>query len=137
MNELELNASKEVKVPADNPWYHTGLLLRKTHVYKMEVLPPDQTWRDTTKMKPFTADGRVIPLGVGAKPFFRMPFVKWFALLGSIGENSDTYFKIGLLLEKYTPDEDGELVCFANDVNGLGRYDNNSGEMNFTITRIS
>ncbi len=134
MNELELNAPKEVTVPADNPWYHTGLLLRKTHVYKMEVLPADQTWFDA-KMKPFTADGRVVPLGVGVKPFFRMPFVKWFALLGSIGENSDTYFKIGLLREEYTPEEDGELVCFANDV--LGHYENNSGEMKFTITRIS
>lgn len=136
MNELALNASEKVKVPADNPWYHTGLLLRKTHVYRMEVLPPDQTWKDA-KMKPFTAEGRVVPLAVGVKPFFRMPFVKWFALLGCIDRKRDTYFKIGLLLEKYTPDEDGELVCFANDVNGFGRYDNNEGEMNFTITRIS
>lgn len=134
MKELSISQSEQVCVPADAPWYHTGLLLRKTNVYKMEVLPLEQTWFDA-KMKPFTADGRVVPLGVGAKPFFRMPFVKWFALLGSIGENSDTYFKIGLLLEEYTPEEDGELVCFSNDV--LGHYENNRGEMNFTITRIS
>lgn len=135
MNELELNASKEITVPAKNPWYHTGLLLRKSHVYKMEVLPPEQTWFDAT-MKPFTADGRLVPLGMLVRPFFRMPFVKWFALIGCIDEKKDTYFKIGLKREPYTPEEDGELVCFANDVNGFGRYDNNEGEMKFFITRI-
>lgn len=134
MTEPELHKPHPVKVPADAPWYHTGISLRKEHVYRFEVSPPEQTWIDAS-MKPFTADGRIVFWAIGACPFLRMPSVKWFALLGCIDKKRDTYFKIGIKKESYSPETDGELVCFANDA--LGHYENNKGEMNFTITRIS
>lgn len=136
MEELPLNVPVTRTVPADNPWYQTGLMLRKGAVYRFEVLPKEQTWIDA-KLAPFTADGRTMAHLFLLKPFFRMPMVKWFALLGSIGKDRSTYFRIGTFKDDFRPEKDGELVCFANDVLGFGRYENNSGSITLTITRIT
>ena len=136
--ELELSIPVKFTVPAKDPAYKTGIRLKKGAVYRLEVLPHQQTWTDDT-LKPFTADGRVLPIYFLMKPFFRMPFVKWFALLGSIDDERSTYFKIGTLNPDYRPGKDGELVCFANDawIRNYHYYENNDGSLEVTITRIA
>jgi hypothetical protein len=136
MVELELNKPYPVTVPADEAWYHTGLLLRANCVYTMEVIPATQTWRDGKRLGDFTARGKAMPWLTIMYLWLRMPSVKWFALLGCIDENKKTYFKIGIKKEGYAPPLDGELTCFANDA--LGHYKNgNSGEMKLVVTRIN
>lgn len=135
MQEPELNIPETKIIPAIEPWFQTGLLLKKDNLYRFEVLPPQQTWKDGKFLGEFTANGRTIPHLFLAYPFVRMPFVKWFALIGCINKKRATYFKIGIKLENYSPPEDGELICFANDALGFYRH-NNSGEIKLTITRI-
>ncbi len=133
--ELKLNKPQVIIVPAKAEWFKTEFMLKKDHVYKFEVLPNDQIWTDGRWLGDFTADGKAsIIMGI-FYPFARMPFKKWFSLLGCIDKKRSSYFKIGTRLENYGPEKDGELICFANDV--LGFYEhNNKGEMKLTITRI-
>ncbi|MBC7863812.1 MAG: hypothetical protein IAF38_12630 [Bacteroidia bacterium] len=139
MKELELNESVTVTVPAINPWFGTGLLLKKDRVYKLEVIPDTQTWSDGPKLPLFTADGKTLLYLSVMYLFIRMPSVKWFALLGCIDRKRSTYFKIGTYKE-YKAEEDGELTCFANDALGLKDHwykHNNEGVMVMKVTRIS
>lgn len=138
MKELALNEQDTVTVYAVNPRNHSGILLKKGCTYKFEVMPADQTWTDGPKLKPFTADGRTEFKVLWGQLFIKMPFVSWYALLGSIDNKRSTYFKIGTRRDNYSPEMDGELVCFAND--GIGFNDfwythNNEGQMTFVITR--
>jgi hypothetical protein len=135
MINLDPLQSTVVIIPAIEPWFHTGILLKKAHTYKMEVIPNNQVWKDGRTLGEFTADGKRVLFLMLLYPFIRMPLVKWFALLGCINGKRKTYFKIGKLLENYQPPEDGELICFANDALGFYKH-NNSGEMVLTITRI-
>lgn len=138
MESIALNRTVKVKIPAINPWYDTGLYLKKECTYHFIVDPPNQTWKDGEILKPFTAEGRTLPHLVALYPFIRMPFVKWFALLGCINRNRQSYFKIGCKLEHYSPPEDGKLTCFANDALGFNDYfykHNNSGFIELSVTR--
>jgi hypothetical protein len=139
MEELKINIPVKKVIPAIEPWFGTGFYLTKGSTYKFEVIPKTQTWKDGKLLNPFTADGRMLPHLIGLYPFIRMPFVKWFALLGCINKNRKTYFKIGTQLNEYTPPEDGELTCFSNDALGFNDYfykHNNEGEIELTITKI-
>ena len=134
MIELQLNETKEVTVQANDPWYKSNVKLYKEQSYSFEVMPRGQTWLDGKLLKPFTANGRLVPHLLGLYPFIRMPTIKWFALLGCIDSKRSTYFKIGENLEYYSPPIDGELICFANDA--LRHYENNEGQITFKIKRL-
>lgn len=135
MVELELNIPQQTIVPAIEPWFGTGFLLKENCTHRLEVTPPTQTWTDGKLLGDFTADGKKLPWLSVLYLFIRMPSVKWYALLGCINRKRKTYFKIGILKEHYTPPEDGELICFANDALGFYKH-NNKGEMILTVTRI-
>lgn len=139
MRELELNKPEIISVPAINPWVSTGFLVKEDSVYKLEVIPPEQTWRDGKYLGEITADGKLFPHFFLLYPFLRMPSVKWFALLGCINHDSSTNFKIGTKLENFSPPEEGELICFVNDALGFNDFfykHNNSGEITLAITKI-
>lgn len=135
MKEIELNESVKIIVPAIDPWFGTGLFLTKNSTYQFEVRPSNQTWSDGKCLGKFTAEGKVLPFLLLLYPFIRMPLVKWFALLGCINKKRCSYFKIGVYLSVYSPPEDGELFCFANDALGFYKH-NNKGQMELYITKI-
>ena len=140
MTELAIGESTTTTVPAADAHFKTGIQLRKTATYKFEAEPRDQTWKDGDRLKAFTADGRMLPWMALPQLFLRMPTVKWFALIGSIDEKRSTFFKIGTLLEPYSPPQDGELVCFANDAWGFNDFwytHNNSGQITIRVTRTA
>jgi hypothetical protein len=122
----------DLHIPANDPGYKTGIILKKECRYNFSV-PEGQTWNDKG-LRPFTADGRDVPWLILAVPFLRKPSVKWFALCGMVNAGSGQKFKIGSGLTGFSPEEEGELICFANDVPGF--YGNNSGELLLKITEI-
>jgi hypothetical protein len=139
LKELALYEQDTVTVCAENPRNRSGLFLKKGCTYKFQVIPCEQTWTDGPKLKPFTANGRTEFKVLWGQLFIKMPFAQWFALLGSIDNKRSTYFRIGMRRDKYVPEMDGELICFANDGIGFNDYwytHNNKGQMTFVITRI-
>ncbi len=135
MRNLDLNTPVTTSVICIEEWNHTGILLKSDSIYKLEVIPADQVWYDGHKLPPFTADGKMLPYLALWYPFIRMPFVKWFALLGCIDKKRSTYFKIGTVCDNYSPEIDGELICFANDARRFYKH-NNEGQMELTVTKI-
>ena len=124
---------------------HTGIAVREGQVYVFEV-DGSQKWKDgTIECGP---DGwSRADQELGMSEFFiwmhednrRHPKANWFEILGSIGRDDRTAFRV---LE-HTPGRDrplqigasGELFLFANDL--PDRYDNNAGVMRVTIRRVS
>ncbi len=140
MTEPQLNIPTEFKCEAINPWYPTGVFLRKDHVYTFNV-PKKQVWHDGPHLRDIPPDGNPKWWYVwlyGMHISLRMPFERWFCLLGCIGKNKP-YFRIGSLREEFSPPADGELICFANDSlwqKGKHYSKNNEGVITGTITRV-
>ncbi len=130
---LTIGQIQQKLIIASEYWNHTEILLQKGCTYLVEVLPPNQYW----------ADGRLFPQVATAEGFSnivlapfnrlkRMRTENWFTLCGCLDEEQKTSFKIGLKTT-YTPDRDGELVCYANEA--PNHYSNNRGQLFLTITR--
>lgn len=140
MTEPQLNIPVEFKCEAINPAYATGIYLRKDHVYTFRV-PKEQVWHDGPYLRDIPPDGNTrwwYFWLYGMHSSLRMPFERWFCLLGSI-KGGKPYFKIGSFKENYSPPRDGELICFANDSlwgSGIHYSKNNEGVLTGTVTRI-
>jgi len=63
----------------------------------------------------------------------RMKDNNWFELIGALDSSIDAAFPIGSSCE-YSPQEGGELTCFANDIEEF--YFNNYGKVSLTVRRI-
>lgn len=124
---------REVVITAQAKWNHTGIRLLAGTTYTFRV-PPAARWKDWTvscdaaghdhwSTRPFKRWLRV-PSAAG-KP------VPFFALVGALGEDLTTAFPIGLGGKPWSCPVDGELVCFANDVDWA--YCNNSGNIPLTV----
>lgn len=115
-------------------------------------VPARKSWRDTTvdmvlgEQYELTATGTWWDGFIPASPngFFFLPEIllnrflrhrssNFFALIGCLDRRPDQQFFIGKYC-KYTPDVDGRLFCFANDVPGF--YRNNWGKVDLTIKRV-
>lgn len=126
---------------------HTGVYLDATKSYKIEVLDLDNTrWRDGSvkELDGLGWDRGDVSLGFMSEAFIATtePFrrvtvkgVKWFTLCGHIVKNEDEPFIIGNVLKKYSPEKSGELIAFANDLDGY--YGNNSGYLKIKVTLLS
>jgi hypothetical protein len=62
----------------------------------------------------------------------RAPRERWFCLMGSIGKNSRSLFRIGSGVHQVAK-ASGRLFCFANDVSSF--YQNNKGSIQLTVKR--
>jgi len=126
MNVGDRNA---VVVLARPPWNLTGIQLRAGERYTMSA---QGMWVDW-----FIPHG---PEGDPSDSFYmravehlrRMPKENWFELIGALDSDLSTSFPIGKGCE-YVPPKDGELTCFANDVEGF--YFNNYGQVTLTVER--
>jgi hypothetical protein len=120
-------------VQANDPWFDTGIQLRRGLTYRIEV-PPGQTWIDWfVKCGP---EGRTTSL---QKLFHRRLRVRqegqrraeFFTLIGTIGRSLEHAFIIGAGPRTCTAVMDGPLVCFANDVPWA--YWNNRGAIDINV----
>jgi uncharacterized protein (DUF2235 family) len=128
---LAVGTRLTVGVHARAKWNNTAISVSKGEKYRFEATG---TWYD--------ASIRSDPAGYESPSVLfrlvewlrRAPKNNWFALIGSIGQQASAHFLIGNQQEK-TITEDGIVYCFANDLPFL--YQNNSGVVTLTVTRIS
>lgn len=133
MQELYPSQSHTIIVDARSKWNASKIYLKSDFTYSFEVIQINEEWKDGT----LDADPEV---GTLSPPFYlkyfnflkRFTQVNWYVLVGSIGRNKKTFFKIGRHLSYYIPPSNGELYCFANDA--VGFYFNNKGKLTLKIS---
>ena len=139
---LGVGESATFRVAARAPYNSAGVCLERGAHYQFTVAPCD-TWQDAKIVcgpDGWTRDAvRLIlrPLVRAAEPRRRCAEANWFELVGSLGCDGCAYFRIGCRGEgwTYSPCRDGPLYAFANDA--PRRYDNNSGSLLVTVTRVA
>ena len=123
-------------VRACKRWNSSGLLLREGATYEIQVFDVEN-WRDWCIKADPERGHREEQL------LFKLPLVNrlrrfqgapWYALVGSIGKDRSTFFRI-LPGRHCTPDRDGQLLTFANDAYGF--YWNNRGTLRLAVTRLA
>lgn len=130
----ELRAQR-FSVRADSLWSPTQLSVKKGTTYQFTPAYGSR-WVDLwLPSGPEGSDHVVMGLGyfrgklrVQTLEGRRIPF---FALIGTIGRNTDHAFLIGRGCT-WTCPEDGELFCFAND--WPDKYGNNKGSIEVVVT---
>ena len=127
----------EISIPANDPWFDTGVPLRQGVTCRIDV-PPGQEWTDWyVRCRP---EGRTTWfqglfrrwLRVAAEGERRAEF---FTLVGTVGRSLRHAFLIGAGPRTFVPPVDGNLVCFANDVPWA--YWNNRGKITIHVTEQS
>ena len=138
---LGIGESATFTVRAPDLYSWSGVHLEEGQHYTFAVDPSD-TWTDASIQ--CGADGWSTEQLSGIKEIFvrrfeddrRYPEAQWFELIGAIGETEDKIFRIGSRGEAtLTAPVSGNLFAFANDLKS--KYDNNSGELEVTVTRVS
>ncbi len=128
---MRVGEAQTASIDSREPWNHTGIRLTAGEQYGMHA---SGTWVDW-----FIPHG---PDGGPSDSFYlhllesrrRRPHDNWFALIGALDENLNTAFTIGSQCT-FTAPGDGELTCFANDLEHF--YFNNHGAVTLTVTRIA
>ena len=99
--------------------------------YRLEVLAEKNCWTDFFICTGVSGFDR--PHLNRFRRMRRVPDAKWFALICTLDRRKTEYFVIGTG-RVYQPPDDGELVCFANDVCCM--YWNNWGSIRLRISRV-
>jgi hypothetical protein len=128
---MDIGESQTAVVLAKPHWNSTGIQLRAGERYSMIAAGRWADWfiphgpegdpSDSFYMKAF-------------EPFRRMKNENWFALIGAFYSDIATTFPIGKG-RNYDAQSNGELTCFANDVEGF--YFNNYGQVTLSVTRTA
>lgn len=127
--KLSLVESHRTRIPANEKWANTEIDFAAGETY---VLKAEGQWRDL-----FTqcdADGYTscLPWMKMMEKKRRVPEARWFELIGAIDNDNASCFRIGLGCE-FTPEREGRLCCFANDL--MGMYWNNFGGVWLNVVR--
>ena len=131
MMKLSPGEFHRVHIPANEKWANTEIDFAAGETYALKA---EGEWRDL-----FTKCGAggytsCLPWMVMMEKKRRMPDARWFELIGAIGNDSASYFRIGVGRE-FAPDRVGKLVCFANDL--MGMYWNNCGGVWLNVERVA
>jgi len=126
---MEIVESTTKTILASTKWNDTQIRLVAGAEYHFKA---SGQWRDWTIV--CNVDGYTSPNSLlrASERFRRVSKERWFALIGTIQQNEDTSFRIGVEA-KISPRSTGLLYCFANDVSFM--YWNNTGEIQLTVTR--
>ena len=138
--ELSVGESAKVDVISKEKFNRTGVRVAAGQHFSI-VVTEGAKWKDLSIV--CDANGW---LSKDAAPTFRtfikkseknrrVPAANWFELVGTIGENEQHHFQIGLRGEEWTHTvkTDGELFLFANDL--MKMYGNNHDSIEVTVTR--
>lgn len=133
---LEPNETRRVRIRAREPRNDTGITLVAGQRYEMRSTG---TWtdfitRDTNGFTSAEAPRLTRRLLQRNEHRRRRPHENWFVLIGTIGRDESTTFRIGTAVTRQA-DRTGELVCLANDVPNA--YWNNWGAVELAVTRLS
>ena len=126
---MEIGESTTKTILASEKWNDTGIRLVAGEEYHFKA---NGEWKDSTIL--CDADGYASPnFFLRASEWLRRaPKERWFALIGTIEQDENTAFRIGIEATM-SPKSTGLLYCFANDVSFM--YWNNEGEIRLTVSR--
>lgn len=128
---MKSGESKSFVVDAAKLWNPSGIALKAGCIYDVKV-EGDQTWNDW--YIPSDPDGYTREALRPWEFLRRVPNQNWLKLTGTIERNEKSPIAMGKGLTNFSPNESGELVCFANDIAWM--YWNNRGSVSVTITRV-
>ena len=139
---LATGASATFKVRAKEQYSWSGIRLEVGGNYAFSI-PAGDTWKD--------AEIICGPDGWKSEdlPWYKEEFAEllewrrrcskanWFELIGSVGDDEESFFRIGSggAGATFQAGTDGELFAFPNDLRSL--YGNNHGEIHVTVTRVA
>ncbi len=140
---LKIDATQTTKVYANRKYNRSGILLETNAQYQFSI-PTEQVWYDASiscnekgwdrETQELGLSELFIKLSEGKR---RHPEAKWFELIGTVGPNEDNLFRVTQYTEEgatFSPDTDGELNFFANDLDR--KYGNNRGFITVNVTRV-
>ncbi len=139
--QLAVGETHTFPVYAAQKWNWSGVKLEQGGTYRFDIAA-NQHWMDGeiqcgpegwhSKELPWYKEG-IVELLEGRR---RCPEANWFELIGALGDEDDQLFRIkkGGNGNTYKAADNSELFAFANDLNS--KYDNNSGQLEVTITRM-
>ncbi len=114
-------------------WNRSQILVEAGQTYRLEILQVTQ-WQDAWIQNIDPTQGYRLWYLAPLAGLRRFPQANWFALIGAIGKDRNTFFPIDQTPMKYIPTTTGEFLCFANDAPFA--YGNNSGQLTLQITRL-
>lgn len=126
------------RVSSELLWSPTDFEVVAGMRYRIEVTPPEQTWKDWTLT--YDANGGTSFLQRFFRPCLRVKSeggrrAEFFTLIGTIGKSLEHAFIIGIGPREWTAPISGTLFCFANDCSFA--YGNNEGSIDVTITPVA
>jgi len=132
---LEIGKQETFSVDAKLEWNPSGIDMKAGEQYSIKVTILEE-WKDanttSSLSKGWNPPARWIEWLVRRKA--RAPHLPMYSLVGSLDEDSATFFLIGEAARLQVP-KDGALQAFAND--WPGRYLNNHGRVDVVVERLA
>lgn len=128
---LQVGESARATIQAREKWNDTGITLEAGGEYRLTAA--GRWWDASIECGPDGYDSPNLILRA-SEWLRRAPRERWFMLIGSIGRDGGTLFRIGTG-RTCRPVATGRLFCFANDVALM--YGNNHGSVDLTVTRTA
>jgi len=125
------NKSPPVTIDSRPLWNDTEINLITGQKYHFQATGQWTDWTNTCDADGYQSLNFFLKLCEGLR---RMPQSPWFALIGSINKDKNSFFLIGTDKE-ITASKTGRLYCFANDV--IIAYGNNQGNLQLRVTPIT
>jgi hypothetical protein len=112
-------------------WNNTGINLVAGQKYHFQATGQWTDWKYTCDADGYQSPNFFFKL---CESLRRMPQAPWFALIGSIDKDKNSFFLIGTD-KNITAQKTGQLYCFANDV--IIAYGNNQGSIELNVTHLT
>jgi hypothetical protein len=117
-------------IKAREHWNDTDIIMAKDETYHFKA---SGNWKDLDKSCCANGYESTNILLCSTERLRRVATANWFALIGAIDHNEQSFFLIGNENTISIP-QGGNFSCFANDV--IFMYWNNCGELELTIERV-
>jgi hypothetical protein len=121
-------------INAREKWNDSGLILEAGHRYSFSIVSINdwKDWRISCGPNGYPSSNLLM---CASERFRRVANEDWFALIGTIGKDLETHFKIGSGIKSYLAPYTGRLFCFANDVSCM--YFNNRGSLEIEVSSLT
>lgn len=127
---MQVGESSNALIKARSMWNDTGIILVAGQEYHFRGTGQWRDWTITCGGEGYESPNLFLRLGEFLR---RLPQEPWFALIGSIEKDNQTFFRIGEE-RVFSPSKTGRLYCFANDLSIA--YGNNRGSLQLLVTRL-
>lgn len=138
--QLAVGESAWFPVRAADTYNWSGVRLQQGGTYQFDIAPSERWMDGGIVCGPQGWRSEDLPWLKGSligwfEQRRRCPAANWFELVGSLGDEGDTLFRIGTggPEHPYRAPRDADLYAFANDL--ISKYGNNQGTLRVGVTR--